>query len=440
MLEPGQIIDGKYRIVRLIGEGGMGAVFEGENTRISRRVAIKVLHGAALGNPETVQRFEREAQAAGRIGSDHILEILDLGTLPDGARYMVMEFLNGDTLSTRIRKAGALPPATVVYLIRQALVGLGAAHQAGIVHRDLKPDNLFVLNEKAGNRDFVKLIDFGISKFNSLGGDMSMTRTGAVMGTPYYMSPEQAKGSGQVDHRSDLYAMGVIMYEAVTGSVPFNANTFNELLFKIVLSDPPPLSQVAPHVDPRFAAVVAKAMAREPSDRYGSAAELIQALDGLSNMSTVALPHGSVTAAQPPADARTVGTFAASQTGVPKRSRAPLFAALAGGAVVLIGGAAAALFASKHDGSSPTAGSAASPSVVEPTHEAPPTPSLTAAEPVPTPPVPVATESAAPPAVAAPVASNKPPTVVKGNKPAGVFVKPPTTTTSKPDRNRDFGY
>jgi eukaryotic-like serine/threonine-protein kinase len=438
MLEPGQIIDGKYRIVRLIGEGGMGAVFEGENTRISRRVAIKVLHGAALSNPETVQRFEREAQAAGRIGSDHILEILDLGTLPDGARYMVMEFLNGDTLSAKIRQAGALAPATAVHLIRQALVGLAAAHQAGIVHRDLKPDNLFVLNEKAGIRDFVKLIDFGISKFNSLGGDMSMTRTGAVMGTPYYMSPEQAKGSGQVDHRSDLYAMGVIMYEAVTGSVPFNANTFNELLFKIVLSDPPPLSQVAPHVDPRFAAVVSKAMAREPAQRFGSAAELIQALDSLSGMTHVTLATAPIAGVQAPTDARTVGSFAASQTGVPKRSRAPLFAALAGGAVLLIGGAAVALIASKRAPAAPVAASAA-PSASELARKPEPTPEPVAIAKTPEPPATVV-ESAAPPAVsvAPPVASAKPAAVVKG-KPPGVFVKPPTTTT-KPDKSRDFGY
>src|SRR5690348_12268058 len=169
MLEPGQVIDGKYRIVRLIGEGGMGAVFEGENVRISRRVAIKVLHPAAVSNPETVQRFEREAQAAGRIGSDHILEILDLGALPDGSRYMVMEYLAGETLSGRIRKHGRLTPEQVVPLVRQMLVGLSAAHDAGIVHRDLKPDNVFVLTERSGIRDYVKIIDFGISKFNVVG-------------------------------------------------------------------------------------------------------------------------------------------------------------------------------------------------------------------------------------------------------------------------------
>ena len=224
-LQPGQILDNKYRIVRLIGEGGMGAVFEGENTLIKRRVAIKVLHAQAASHEGTVLRFEREAQAAGRIGSEHILEILDLGVLPGGERYMVMEFLDGEPLSSRIRTHGRLTPAQLYPLFRQALTGLDAAHRAGIIHRDLKPDNIFVLHRKLGHNDFVKLIDFGISKFNVLGGDMAMTRTGAVMGTPYYMSPEQAKGASNIDARSDLYTMGVIAYEALAGQVPFNGDT-----------------------------------------------------------------------------------------------------------------------------------------------------------------------------------------------------------------------
>src|SRR4051812_5696225 len=195
-LEIGQILDGKYRIVRVIGEGGMGAVYEGENVRIRRRVAIKVLHAATATNAEAVQRFEREAQAAGRIGSDHILEVLDLGTLPNNDRFMVMEFLDGEPLSVRIQRKGRLEPRELGPLTRQVLAGLSAAHAAGIIHRDLKPDNIYILKEKAGTVDYVKIIDFGISKFQPLTGEgMNMTRTGTVMGTPYYMSPEQANGS-----------------------------------------------------------------------------------------------------------------------------------------------------------------------------------------------------------------------------------------------------
>jgi len=276
-LEPGQILDGKYRIVRLIGEGGMGSVFEGENTFISRRVAIKVLHSAAAGNEAVLKRFEREAQAAGRIGSDHILEVLDLGTLPDGDRYMVMEYLDGEELSARIERLGIIPPRQLASLVRQTLVGLRAAHAAEIVHRDLKPDNIFILREKAGHADYVKIIDFGISKFNALTGDMSMTTTGAVMGTPFYMSPEQAKGAAGVDARTDLYAMGVIMYEALTGRVPFEGTSFNDLMFKIVLSDAPPLPDSIPE---DFRAIVQRAMSRDPVQRFQTADDFIRTIDG----------------------------------------------------------------------------------------------------------------------------------------------------------------
>src|SRR4051812_834592 len=219
-LSTGDVIDGKYRIVRLIGEGGMGAVYEGENIRIHRTVAIKVLHAGVAENQDAVQRFEREAQAAGRIGSEHIVEVLDLGDLPDGSRFMVMEFLEGTTLSDRIVSRGRISARDSARLVSELLDGLGAAHQAGIIHRDLKPANVFLLSSKQGRADFVKILDFGVSKFSVLSDDMSMTSTGAVVGTPYYMSPEQAKGAKFIDARSDLYSVGVILYESITGQVP----------------------------------------------------------------------------------------------------------------------------------------------------------------------------------------------------------------------------
>ena len=281
MLSTGDIIDGKYRIIRLLGEGGMGAVYEGENMRIHRKVAIKVLHSAVAATGEAVARFEREAQAAGRIGSEHIVEVLDLGNLPSGDRYMVMEYMDGDSLSARIQSRTRLTPGEVYPIMHQLLEALAAAHGAGIIHRDLKPDNVYLLKSRGGKADFVKLLDFGISKFNQLSGDsgFSMTRTGAVMGTPYYMAPEQAKGSREVDHRVDLYAAGVILYEAITGEVPFNADTFNELLFKIVLEAAKPVEQVVPNLDPGFAAIVNKSMAREPAARFQTAREFQQALE-----------------------------------------------------------------------------------------------------------------------------------------------------------------
>jgi len=277
-LSIGDTIDGKYRIVRLLGEGGMGAVYEGENVRIHRRVAIKILHSNVADSEDAVQRFEREAQAAGRIGSEHIVEVLDLGDLPDGDRYMVMEYLDGEALNDRIANAGAMSAYDVAPIAVELLEGLHAAHEAGIIHRDLKPDNVFLLANKSGKKDFVKIVDFGISKFSALGGEFSMTRTGAVMGTPYYLSPEQAKGDRELDQRADLYAVGVILYEAAAGRVPFDGETFNELLFKIVLEPVPPLSTVVPDIDPDFEKLVRKSMARDPADRFQSAAEMQAAL------------------------------------------------------------------------------------------------------------------------------------------------------------------
>jgi serine/threonine protein kinase len=287
----GQIIDDKYRIVRLIGEGGMGAVYEGENIRINRRVAIKILHAAVAGNKEAVQRFEREAQAAGRIGNDHILEVLDLGTLPDGQHYMVMEFLDGEPLSARIRRFERLTPEQAYPVIRQVLLGLDAAHSVGIVHRDLKPDNVFIIGEKYGQKDFVKIIDFGVSKFSVLSDDMKMTRTGAVVGTPYYMAPEQASGSQSADARSDVYAVGVILYECITGHVPFDAATFNQLMFQIVLSAPIPAEQIVPDLDPAFGTIISKAMSRDPAHRFASCKSLIEALDAwVTHRAAVSVP------------------------------------------------------------------------------------------------------------------------------------------------------
>jgi serine/threonine-protein kinase len=281
LLEAGHVIDGKYRLVRLIGTGGMGAVYEGENLLIRRRVAIKILHAGSTGNTDAIRRFEREAQAAGEIGNDHILEVLDLGSLTDGDRYMVMEYLDGETLAARIERHGRLTPHQIAPIARQFLTALASAHVAGIIHRDLKPENIFILRAKAGRADFVKLIDFGISKFSRpfAEGEHRMTRADAVLGTPCYMSPEQARGARETDVRSDIYSCGVILYESVTGKLPFEGESFNDLMFKIALSDAPSPLTVVPSLDPDFAWLINRAISRDPEARFPSAQNFAEALD-----------------------------------------------------------------------------------------------------------------------------------------------------------------
>jgi serine/threonine-protein kinase len=352
-LEIGDIIDGKYRIVRLLGEGGMGSVFEGENLRIHRRVAIKILHASVASSEDAVQRFEREAQAAGRIGSEHIVEVLDLGELPGGDRYMVMEFLDGEALNDRIERLGQLSPQQSASIMVDILEGLKAAHDAGIIHRDLKPDNVFLLTSRGGKADFVKVVDFGISKFSTLGGEFSMTQTGAVMGTPYYLSPEQAKGQRNVDQRADIYACGVILWEATVGRVPFDGETFNELMFKIVLEPVPNLRDILPDLNQDFVGIVEKAMAREPDQRFASADEMQTALrawlsgqplsgEQLSGQRTAAhVPAAPLTAHATLAGAgQTGGTWAnTNPEQSAKKSRFPLIAAAAA-VLILAGGGA----------------------------------------------------------------------------------------------------
>ncbi len=271
----GQIIQDTYRIEKLIGEGGMGAVYEAAHLRLARRFAVKLLYPAVAKHPEALARFQREAQVTSALGHPHILEVIDFNHTPDGAPYIIMELLAGEDLAARLRRQLRLEPPAVASILRQAASALQAAHEQGIVHRDLKPNNIFLC--RRGKRDdFVKVVDFGVSKV--LGAQGGLTSTQALIGTPFYMSPEQAEQrSGEVDLRADIYALGVIIFEALTGRPPFAADSIPQLLFKVAYHEAPLLRSLRPDLPAALDAVVARALAKQREERWASAGELAAA-------------------------------------------------------------------------------------------------------------------------------------------------------------------
>src|SRR5262245_15691858 len=239
--KPGGILAGKCRIDRVLGQGGMGIVVAAHHLQLDERVAIKFLLPEALANPEAVARFGREARAAVKIKSEHVARVTDVGALPEtGAPYMVMELMRGKDLGAALREQGALPVHLAVEYVLQACEALAEAHAIGIVHRDLKPANLF-LTARADGSPCVKVLDFGISKIaahSGSGSDMGMTRTQSIMGSPLYMSPEQMASARDVDQRSDVWAVGTVLYEIVTGHVPFTGETMPQLCTQILHHEP----------------------------------------------------------------------------------------------------------------------------------------------------------------------------------------------------------
>jgi len=286
----GRILDSRYRIDAILGEGGMGVVYASTHTVLQKRMAIKIIRGDMARDSELVTRFTQEARAASAIGNEHIIDVSDFGTVDDGSVYFVMEYLDGTSLSAAVKTGGAMHHGRAVYIMAQICEALGAAHAGGIVHRDLKPDNIFLI--KRGEKpDFVKILDFGIAKVGGAAG--KLTRTGFIFGTPHYMSPEQAAGNA-VDHRTDIYAAGVILFEMLTGQVPFDSDSFMGILSKHMFEPPRRLAEVNAAADqpPEMEAIVARAMAKKPEERFQTMDEYRRALltavpDAASKLGTV---------------------------------------------------------------------------------------------------------------------------------------------------------
>ena len=263
-----------------MGEGGMGAVYEVHHEIVGGRFALKCLHPQHATNPEIVKRFIQEARAASAIGSEHIVMVTDGGQLENGAPYLVMEYLEGEDLASLLKREGCLKQPRAVGLMLQVCEALAPVHERGIVHRDLKPGNLF-LTKRENYGEWLKVLDFGIAKVRvgMLGQSAAMTRTGAALGTPYYMAPEQFMGTKHVDHRADVYAAGVILYLMLTGARPFDAASYEELVVEVATGTPRSLLEVRPDVDEYLAAAVMTTLSRDPDDRFQTMRELSAALE-----------------------------------------------------------------------------------------------------------------------------------------------------------------
>jgi serine/threonine-protein kinase len=421
----GQILGGKYRVDRVLGAGGMGMVVAATHLQLDERIAIKFLLPEALRNPEAVARFGREAKAAVKIRGEHVARVIDVGTFENGAPYMIMEHLDGRDLSALIHEQGALSPADAVDAVLQACEALAEAHALGIVHRDLKPANLFMVRRPDGT-PCVKVLDFGISKLTAPGSDHSMTKTSAVMGSPLYMSPEQMTASRQVDARTDIWAIGVVLYELLTGRVPFSAETLPEICGLILTAAPAAVRDYAPAVPDGLQNVVRRCLEKDRERRFANVSELAYALSPFGSRATSRsveriariLGASSVLEAMPPSGPAPVqanfGPSTQSNWGQTKPSRPSAMPLLASafGVVVLLGGVGAFLIFKDRAATEPTLAGSSQPLLTEANSSAAPL------EAVPAPAVPVAapppaTSAAAPPAktaAGAAVAAAKSPT------------------------------
>jgi serine/threonine protein kinase len=383
----GRVLSNVYRVEAKIGEGGMGAVYGARHVHLGKQYAVKVLGAAIASNATAVERLKQEAIAASSIDHDNIVEVISFDRYADGAVFIVMEHLRGENLADRVER-GPIPMHQALAIGHQIAAALGKAHDAGIVHRDLKPENVFLAKKGDGER--VKVLDFGISKVKSADAEqVKMTRTGQLVGTPLYMSPEQARGETDIDRRVDVYALGVILYEMLTGSPPFEGRNYFELLWKHGNEEPQPLKRRNPnvHIPDEVEAVVLRALAKSRDERFPTMDELAAAL-------AIAAPDVPIATSSPSLPPRDSGAgrpssgvvvLPASEPSIesipaPPLQRTPPWMAAAVGALVLGGTIAIAIAATStspepsasgsppDDGPTPTAAAAPStPEAVPPT-------------------------------------------------------------------------
>ena len=275
------VLDGKYQIKDMVGEGGMGIVYEGEHMEIGKRLAIKFLNPSLYKSREAYERFKREAKAAAMIDHKNIVDVSDIGTNPEGIPYIIMELLSGEDLATRLEELRRIQLDEAIMILNQMLEAIGAVHSCGVVHRDLKPENIFLARQSGGS-EIVKVLDFGISRLTvNVKESMRLTREGRIYGTPHYISPEQAQGNADIDHRVDIYAAGTIFYEMLLGKPPFDARSYPELLVEIIRSPVPDLKRFIPNFPPAVMDFIRTALSKDPDERFHSAQEMLRELNGL---------------------------------------------------------------------------------------------------------------------------------------------------------------
>jgi len=311
-LSPGQLVAGKYCVERLLAEGGMGAVYIAENRVLQKRVAIKVMSEGFSAIPGATERFLREGIAASRVSHPAIVQVFDAGE-HEGAPWLAMELLEGMSLGERVETRGPLPLLELMHVCRGVLPALAAVHEQGLIHRDLKPDNIF-LATIAGGGFQPKLLDFGVAK-DTRGGVNKLTATGAVVGTASYLAPEQARGA-EIDARTDIYAMGAVIYEALSGRLPYEADTLTQLVAKMFTESPVPLEQVSPTTPPAICAVVSHCLAQNPAQRFAGATELLAALEAASSHGVVPVAASAGMAY----DSTAIGALPEASPGVPSMS------------------------------------------------------------------------------------------------------------------------